>query len=154
MFIVGSAIELVALHVFIPWPAVRLVVDVLSLWSLVWMVGYMANLRVHPHLISDAGLRIRNGAGHDIAVPWEAVEAMTIRERTLDKARTLHLERVAPDTILSVVMASRTNVQLTLGRPVVAPLRSGPEPVTELRFYADDPRALVSRAREHRAKQH
>jgi hypothetical protein len=132
---------------------ISLVVDVLSLWGLVWMFGFMAGFKVHPHLVTDAGLRIRTGTGHDIAVPWDAVEAVTIRERTLDKARTLHFDRDGEGTILTVVVMSRTNVDVTLGRPLVVPLRTGPESVTAVRFYVDDARGLVSQVRQQRAKQ-
>jgi len=153
VFVVVSAIELVALHLLIPWETIRLLADILSLWGLIWMFGFMAGFKVHPHLVTDAGLRIRTGSGHDIAVPWDAVEAVTLRERTLDKSRTLHVDRDEQGATLSVAVGSRTNVDVTLGRPLLVPLRTGPESVTAVRFYVDDARGLVGQVRQQRAKQ-
>jgi hypothetical protein len=56
------AIELVAVHPLLPWEIIRLVADILGLWGLVWMLGLLASLSVHPHLVADAGLRVRHGA--------------------------------------------------------------------------------------------
>ena len=150
-FIVVSAIELVALHLILPWEIVRLIVDIVSIWGLVWMFGFMASFKVHPHLVSDSGIRVRNGALTDITVPWDAVARVGVRERSRDKSHAIQLDQDDQRTVLNVVMGSRTNVELTLRRPLVVPLRKGDESVTEIRMYADDARGLAKRAREHLA---
>ena len=150
-FIVVSAIELVVLHVLLPWETVRIIVDILSLWGLVWMLGLTASFQVYPHLVRDCGLRVRHGAATDITVPWDAIATVGVRERSRDKSRALQLDRDEQGTVLNVVMASRTNVDVTLARPLVLPLRKGEESVTGLRLYADDARGLVSRVRQHLA---
>ena len=38
-FVIVSAIELVAVHLLLPWATIRLVADLLGLWGLVWMLG-------------------------------------------------------------------------------------------------------------------
>jgi hypothetical protein len=53
--------------------------------------------------------------------------------------------------VLNVVIASRTNVDITLRRPLVVPLRTGEESITEFRCYVDDARDLVRRARGYLA---
>jgi hypothetical protein len=53
--------------------------------------------------------------------------------------------------VLNVVIASRTNVEITLRGPIVVPLRTGEESVTEFRFYVDDARELVRRVRGYLA---
>lgn len=153
-FIVVSAIELVVVHLILPWESVRLIADILSLWGLLWMLGFTASLTVHPHLVGDHGLRIRNGAATDITVPWDAVATIGIRERSREKSRALQLDRDEHGNALNVVMGSRTNVNLTLHRPLDLALPTGHESVTQIRLYADDPRGLTSRVRKHLAPAH
>ena len=151
VFIVVSAIELVVLHLLLPWETARVVADVLSFWGLVWMFGFMASFKVHPHLVGESGLRVRHGAGTDITVPWAAIATISVRERSRDKSRAVQLDRDKKGTVLNVVIGSRTNVNLTLRHPLVVALPKGEESVNEVRLYADDARGLVSRAREHSA---
>jgi hypothetical protein len=150
-FVFLSALELVALHLLLPWETVRIVVDVLSAWGLVWMLGLTASFSVRPHLVGDSGLRVRNGAGTDITVPWEAVAAVAARQRNRGGSRAVQLDRDEKSTVLNVVVGSQTNVDVTLRRPLAVPLPRGAEPVTGLRLFADDARGLVHRAREHLA---
>jgi hypothetical protein len=150
-FIFGSATELVVLHLILPWETVRIIVDVLSIWGLAWMLGMMASFRVHPHLVSDSGLRIRHGAATDITVPWDDIATVRVRERSRDKSRAVQLDKDEGSAVLNVVIASRTNVEITLRGPIVVPLRTGEESVTEFRFYVDDARELVRRVRGYLA---
>lgn len=142
-FVVLSAVELVALHLVLPWPAVRLVADVLGVWGLVWMLGFRAGFAMHPHAVGPAGLRIRQGAGTDLTVPWEAVGSVAVRERTRNSSGGVQRD----GDVLHVVVASRTNVDVQLRRPLA--YQDGE--VTGLRFLADDPRGLVARARDRLA---
>jgi hypothetical protein len=52
LWIFASAAELPLVHVLIPWEAVRITALVLGAWSLVWMVGLLASLKVYPHLLT------------------------------------------------------------------------------------------------------
>jgi hypothetical protein len=147
VFIAVSAIELVVLHLLLPWETIRVIADVLSLWGLAWMFGFMASFNVHPHLVSASGLRVRHGAGTDFTVGWEAIATIGVRERSREKSRAVQLDRDEKGTALNVVIASRTNVNLTLRHPLVVALPKGEESVTAVRLYADDARGLVSRVR-------
>lgn len=149
-FIVVSAVELVVLHVVIPWEGVRLAADILSLWGLAWMLGFAAGLHVYPHLEHDDGLRVRHGTGTDLVVPWDAVSSAGVRERSLERSKAVQVEASEEGTVLSVVIASRTNVDLRLAQPLTVPLHSGDVTVDTIRLFADDPRALVGRLRTRR----
>ena len=150
-FIIVSAIELVALHLILPWETVRLIVDIVSIWGLVWMLGFMGSFKVHPHFVSDSCLRVRNGPATAITVPWDAIATVGVRERSRDKSNTIQVDHDGHGTVLNVVVGSRTNVNVTLLRPLVVPLSKGEEPVTEIRLYADDARGLAKHVREHLA---
>ena len=151
VFIGVSAVELVVVHVLLPWETVRRVADVIGIWGLVWMLGLAASYSVHPHVVTEAGLRIRQGHGVDLTVPWEAVASVGMRERSRDTSKALQVDRSEQAVVLNVVMGSMTDVDIRLKRPLLVPVRGNEESVTEIRLYADEPRLLVAAAREHLA---
>jgi hypothetical protein len=144
IFIALNAIEIPAFHLLLPWPTVRHVVDVLGGYGLIWMLGVLAGVYVHPHVVDDTGLRVRSGLSVDIQVPWDDVASVRARTRSLSGGRTVQVD----DSVLSVVALSQTNVDVVLRGPTAVPLAGRlSQPVTELRLYADDPVGLVARAR-------
>ena len=156
VFIGLSAIEIPIFDLIIrhtvPWPSVRHTVLALGVWGLLWMIGLFASLRIHPHVAGAGGLRVRNGFSVDFLVPWTAVARVGARYRSLPSSRTIQLEHDDAASILNVVTGTQTSVDVVLREPLSVPLPKGPsEPVTEIRLYADDPAALVARAREHLA---
>jgi len=151
VFIGVSAVELVVVHVLLPWETVRLVADIIGIWGLIWMLGLAASYSVHPHVVTESGLRIRQGHGVDITVPWEDVASVGMRERSRDTSKALQVDRSEQAVVLNVVMGSMTDVDIRLKRPLLVPVRGSEESVTEIRLYADEPRLLVAAAREHLA---
>ncbi|MEU5722875.1 hypothetical protein [Micromonospora sp. NPDC047738] len=155
-FIVLSAIEIpifdLILRHTVPWPSVRHTALVLGIWGLLWMFGLFASLRIHPHVVGPAGLRLRNGISVDFVVPWSAVARVEHRYRSLPSSRAVQLEQSDAGTILNIGVGSQTSVDVVLREPLSVRLPKGPSgPVHEIRLYADDPAALVARAREHLA---
>jgi hypothetical protein len=147
-FIVVSSLEVAIVHVLLPWPTVRLVLDVLGIWGVLWMLGLTAGLTVNPHLVDRSGLRIRNGVMTDLTVPWEAVAGATVRRRARERSRAVQLDRDGGDAVLNVVVASQTTVDVALRHPLQVTLPSGAETVTAIRLHADDARGLVAAVRQ------
>ncbi len=128
----------------VPWEPARWIALVLSIWGLLWMVGLYASLKIHPHLVGDAGIRVRNGATVDFLVPWADVESVRKSYRSTPSGKAVQVE----DGVLCIVVGSQTAVDVRLRRPATFRLPAGEsEPVREVRLYADDPDALVQRAR-------
>jgi hypothetical protein len=149
-FIVLSAIEVPVAHLLLPWETVRKVVLALGAYGLIWMIGMLAILRTHPHIVGESGLRVRRGFTVEVSVPWEAIASVAKVTRTLPSSRTVQVERTGSGLVAHIVELSQTNVDVTLRDPMPLPLaKTGGEPVSALRFYADDPAALVARARQH-----
>jgi hypothetical protein len=149
-FIALSAIELAAVHLILPWETARLIADGLGAYGLFWMVGLLASLRVHPHIVGDSGLRIRHGTSVDITIPWDAIATIRTRTRSLPNSRTVQLDRTGSGLILHIGVSGQTNIDVALRQPLTVPVpRGSSEPVMQLRFYVDDPSALVARAREN-----
>jgi hypothetical protein len=121
-FVIVSAIELVAVHLLLPWETIR--------------------------LVDGSGVHIRYGHSTDIVVPLDAIAGVAGKLRSPASSKTIQLDREERGTVLSVVMGGQTNVELTLGRPLEVTLRKGPETVVAIRFHADDARGLVARVRE------
>lgn len=146
-FIFVSVLELPVVHLLLPWETIRLIADVISIWGLLWMVGFLASMKVFPHLLDDHGLRVRSGTTTDIRIPWEAVASVTARRGTT--RRNDQIDRSDDGTVVDVDVMKQTRVEVVLNGPTPVELPKGTEEITGLRFYADDPRALVVRAREH-----
>jgi hypothetical protein len=149
-FIFVSLIELPVVHLLIPWETVRLVTLVVSVWGLLWMLGLLASMKVFPHLLGDAGLRIRYGTTVDIELPWTAVASVTARRRSVSSGKHVVVERGEDGAVASVPVLKQTRVDVVLHRPTAVELPDGAQAITELRLYADDARAFVAAARGRR----
>ncbi|HEX6686611.1 MAG TPA: hypothetical protein VF062_27815 [Candidatus Limnocylindrales bacterium] len=135
-FIVLNCLEIVALHIMIPWETVRFLLDLLGVYSLVWFVGLLAAMKVHPHLVTGSGLRVRYGTSVDFTIPWESVVRAGTRIRSVEGFRTVRFD----ESVVSVGISSQTNVDIVLHEPMVVQGK----PVTEVRIFADDPKALIA----------
>ncbi|SHM87219.1 hypothetical protein [Cryptosporangium aurantiacum] len=148
LWIFGSATETVVLHFLLPWEGIRLVADILGIWGLLWMLGFLAGMRAYPHLLTPPALRVRHGGNVDLVLPWDAVESVTaVRKELPSSLKTLR----ETDDELHVAVNNETNVRVALRRPTVVRTPKGEREVVAVSFFADDPRALVARAKEHLA---
>lgn len=157
LFIVGSAVEVVVLHVLLHrWPWVQWPVLVLGVWGLVFMVGLLAGVRTRPHLLTAESLRVRSGPAIDLAVPYDAIASVSTAERSLESsARIVGTDVPAgggAGTWLGIAVAGGTNAQVRLARPLTVPhpgLRAtGDLAVTEVGLWADEPRLLARTLRD------
>lgn len=95
----------------LPRETVRIIGVAVGFWGLTWMVGLLASLRVHPHVVSDSGLRIRYGTTVDI----------------------VQLDRAESRVVVQIGILSQTNVDVELRRPMAIPLPKGDgEPIHEV----------------------
>jgi len=147
-FIFVSVIELPVVHLLLPWDTVRLIADVLSVWGLLWMVGFLASMRVFPHLVDHHGLRVRQGTSADIRIPWEVIESVTAGRGSVPTNKSLQMVHGDHGTVAHVAMMKQTRVNVVLRRPSGIELPDGTQEIAELRLYVDDPRAFVAAARE------
>lgn len=139
-FLISGTVETVVLHLVLPWERIRLVVDVLSVWGLLWMLGYAAALWMHPHLVAEPGLVVRSGLRVNLLLPWHAIEEVAATtERSLPSSKPVQVE----DDVVHVPVGSMTNVEVRLRRPMDYEGSS----VSRVTLWADDPQALVTAAR-------
>ena len=145
LWVFGSAVETVAFHLLIPWEGVRLAVDIISIWGLVWMLGMLAGYHVYPHLVTTDELRVRSGVYHDLRVPRSAIATAVAKERDLKSSVwLLEVEPGEQGYDVSVGVSGRTNVLLTLAEPTVISTAKGDLEVHAVALWADDPRRLAA----------
>jgi hypothetical protein len=142
-----SALEVVALDVLIPWAPgwtwLRVTLIVIGVWGVIFVLGLLAGVTVHPHTVGPGGLRIRNGAGLETRIPWDRVRSVRHEQRSHD-GRSV----VVDGRSLRIAVSKQTSVHLQLGEPVEVFLtREGRRLVSEISFYADDSRELVKTIR-------
>ncbi|WP_200212529.1 hypothetical protein [Micromonospora coerulea] len=152
IFIGLSAVEIPIFDLIVsnvvPWRPARWIVLALGVWGLLWMIGLFASMKIHPHVVGDAGIRVRLSAGIDIFVPWADVEAVSKRYRSLPSSRSVQVEEDGDRRVLHLVVGSQTSVDIRLRRPTTFVLPKGQtEPVDELRLYADDPDGFLRSSR-------
>lgn len=140
-------LDLIIKHV-VPWQPARLIMLAISVWGLLWMLGLLASLKIHPHVVGDNGIRVRMGAGVDFTVPWPDIDTVSKRYRSMPSSKSVQIEDEHGRRVLHIVVGSQTSLDVKLRRPVTVALPKGEsEPVEELRLYADDPDAFVRKAR-------
>lgn len=143
VMIVVSLIEVVAVDLLLPWPSVRMVLLVVGVWGTALVLGMLAAVTVHPHVVGPSGLRVRHGLSLDVHVPWDAVAGVRRVRRSRD-GRTVQLDGRA----LHVVVSGQTTVEVTFTRPVTVTLpRDRTAEITELHLHADDAAGMVAAAR-------
>ncbi|HEY1133630.1 MAG TPA: hypothetical protein VGE77_03580 [Nocardioides sp.] len=151
LFVIGSAVEVVVVHVLLhPWPWVQWPVFVLGVWGLVWMIGLLAGVRTHPHLLAAERLHVRSGPVLELVVPYDAIASVSTAERSLESsARIVGTGPSSDDTgtWLGVAVSGGTNVQVRMQRPLTFPhpgLRAvGDVEVVEIGLWADEPRVVA-----------
>ena len=148
VFIGVSAIEIPVLHLILPWTWAQIVAIVVGIWGLVWMLGLLAALHVHPHVLGDRALRVRNGAVVSFEVPLDAVASVRTGDESLpSSARTVQPIEEESGTRVRIGVSGRVNVHLALNRPVDVELPAGPMTVTAISLCADEPRTLATALR-------
>ncbi|MFI0484194.1 hypothetical protein [Actinomadura sp. 9N215] len=126
----------------------RTVVLVVDLYSILVVVAIVAACVTRPHVVSDEELRVRYGAFFDLRVPRGLISSVRLA-RNFNESGMVKVK----DDRLSVAVSAQTNVVVELSEPIVAvrPL-GGRATVRTIRFFADDPAALIKALPEPRTQ--
>lgn len=139
---VAAGIELVAVHLLIPWPTVRLILDLLGIYALLMILGLLAGRIVRPHLIVGAELVLRSGPHVCARVPLSHVTEVR-RDRRLSPTSAA-IETDGERHILALPGPDGTSLTVVLARPVEAAVPGLPwgrpelREVSEVRLHVDD----------------
>jgi hypothetical protein len=152
IFIVLSLVEIPIFDLIIsrlvPWEPARWIALGLSVYGFIWMLGALAMVTLHPHLVDGTGVRVRNGFALDLTIPLDAIAAVHGRYRSLPSSRGVQVEHDDHGPIVNLGAASQTSVDITLREPTSLPLPKGAsEPTTRVRIYVDEPDAFAAAVR-------
>jgi hypothetical protein len=131
----------VVVHLLLPWAVARWVLLAVSVYALVWMVGFGLSLRQHPHVVRDGGLVLRFGHLASVTVPLDGLAAV---RRRVESGHRRTVVRDGDRLVVSVM--GDTNVELRCEPPVQVAGQDGS--LARVAFYADDPAAAVRLLRE------
>jgi hypothetical protein len=141
-----APLEMAAVHVLLPWQTGRTVVLVVSLVSLVRMLGSTLGLQQRPHVLGADQWVLRFGQLREIVVPRTDVVDARAATR-VDQPRTLEVGDGS--MALSVLGESIGRLQLRPG--AVVDVDGRPMEADRVLFFADHPRAAVRDLRERQA---
>lgn len=142
-FVALNFIEIPAVHFLIPWFWARIALIVVGVWGTVWMVGAIGAVKIHPHVVGAAGIRVRKGFTVDVTIPWDAVSSVSSGVQGSQSTRQLHIDGGR----VSVLVTGQTNVTIRLAHPVPQVINGRGADVTEVRLFADDSAAMASACR-------
>jgi hypothetical protein len=142
-----SPVEIVAVHLLLPWHVVRTVVLVVSLVSLVWMTGLALALQQRPHVLDRDRLVLRFAHLREVVVRLADV-ADARATTTLDHRRSLEVGEGSVS--LSVLGESSVRLRLHPGATVL--VDGAPVAAEHVVFFADDPRAALRELRARTAE--
>jgi len=83
----------------------------------------------------------------DVRIPREAIASVSARRRSVAGRERVRVERGDDGVTVDVGVLKQTRVDVALRRPTTVQLPGGSEEIAGLRFYVDDPAALVAAAR-------
>jgi hypothetical protein len=151
VFIGLSALELVILDLVLRrWLAIRIAVDALDAWALLWQLGLLCAFLMHPHTVGPDGIHVRDGLGTDVRVDWSRVGVVSRRVKRVEQ-KTPRVVESGGIREFAQRQQGETNLRIDLTEPVrIAlpgrPPAGGEHEVERIRLWADDPQAFLEAA--------
>lgn len=140
-FGVLTLVEVVALHLVLPWPELSAALTLISVYGLLLMLGVIASRWEHPHYVAATSLVLHNGAHVVADIPYEEISyVISVLDGSVTSPTIDHgIARLATMHGCSVA------VGLHSPHPVVlsGSRRSRAHRVSEIRFAADEPSDVV-----------
>ena len=143
-FGIAGVVEIVAVHVLVPWPWLQWTLLVASVWGLLSFAALLAHHRMHPHTVTRALLTLRTSGQIVADIDLDSVASARIHRRYGTVSAAIEHGR------LMLPNQDGTSVDIDLRRAVDASLpallprwrRSGP--IMSCSVQVDDPGALIA----------
>ncbi|USI92386.1 hypothetical protein [Rhodococcus pyridinivorans] len=140
-WLVASVIEIAVVHILVPWEWLRWTLLIVSVYSLLPLVGWLADRVVNPHLLTRDGLVLRSG--HQVVAHIDVDNL----QRCIPRHRFQPTETSVDGEVLFLPGPDGTDLDLVLAEPVEALLpaffehRRRPALVSRFAIHVDDPAA-------------
>jgi hypothetical protein len=150
VFVSVSAVELVVVDLIVRrWAHIRIPVLILSVWGLIYMLGFLFGMLTRPHAIGPVGIQARYGPEIDIPLSWDDIGSVARRRDSVpNKQPRVSVDKDGEAT-LHLRMQNETNIAIQLKRPIEIRLPQGPETISKINLYADDSQAFMNEVRRH-----
>jgi len=138
-----SLVELLIVHILVPWPWLQIVLLVLTVWGVFFILGFFASRVVRPHFVTADRLHLR--WGHKTVLTSPLANILSVARRT----NHAHTQPQIEGNRLVLTQFQSTNVLIRFVEPVpaAAPVarRHRPEGfhASEVHLYVDDPDAFL-----------
>ena len=141
-------VETLAYEFLIPWPLVRWILFLATVYMTLWVVGLYASLQVLPYRLEADGIRLHYGLLAEGCVPYAQI-ADVIVERAKAPGGQEGLRTVPQRGAAYLAAGGRTDLTLRLHEPVVLQgMIKEAAPARVLYLAADDPVGLAAALRE------
>ena len=141
--VLSAPVEIFAFELLIPWPLVRVLFLLGSIYSTLWLVGLYAGMKMYPHRLAAGGLHLYQGLQAGATIPYTQIAAVEAVRHKSPGGKD-GLQAVPAEGAAYLAVGGRTDVTLHLRQPVViAGLLRPTPPVTTVYLAADDGPALA-----------
>jgi len=138
-FLVACVVETVAIHLLVPWPWLRNLLLVLSVYGVVSILGLLAGRIVHPHLLTPDRFTVRSG--HQVLADIDRREVA----RCTRNRRFTHTAATVEGGALYLPGPDGTNIDVLLHVPIEVRLpglgdfRGSSAVISRLSLQVDNP---------------
>jgi hypothetical protein len=134
-----TPLEILLVELLIPWTWLRILLLIAGVWSILYITGLYASIRLRPHLLQGDTLRLRYGLFFAAVIPLASIAAVT-------PVRGLHTPRRSwglvhgADGAAFLPGTDDPNIALSLHLPIpLANAGQAPQPVSLLYIRVSDP---------------
>lgn len=142
--LIVTAIEIAVVHFLVPWVWLKVILLVLGVYAAVFVIGIFADRKLHPHELSDEGLKLN----------WGQTEVLTTALANVVEVRKQSVHKYTYTTVdgstLVLTALSSTNIAVDFDAPVSAypplprKLRSPGYRAQQALIYVADPDAFAA----------
>lgn len=141
--LVSAPVEILLIELLIPWPWLRWLLLISSIYAVLWMLGLYASFVVLSHDLETDTLRLHYGALAQVRIPYRDIRAVSpVRRRApagSDGFRLVPDERAA-----YLAVGGRTDITIELRQAQVIPARpASPTLVAMIHIAVDHPARFV-----------
>ena len=147
MVVLTAPVEVVFWELLVPWAWLRWVLLVVSVYSVLWLLGLYASRITLPHRLEEDGLRLRQGLFAEAFVPYAEVEGVEKRRRKSPREGD-GLQSSPNGGAAYMATNGRVDLALTLKSPLT--VRGFPRdvgPVGTIHVAADEPERMLRELR-------
>ncbi len=139
----SAPVETLLFELLLPWHWLKVLFLILDIYSIIWLLGFVASLAVLPHRMTASGLHVYYGIGAHGFLPYAAIAGVRRQRLTVSGRDGCHLDAEREAASLSV--GGVTTVTLHLSHPVtLRRIFDSTPPIATLHLAVDEPERFVS----------